>query len=92
MDDALEPPGPVVTNYPKDAVKVIFDDAIDRYQSEQVQDVLKTVNEVNNRLQALVNEERDRLSPALAAGEVTALRGALSTMSLWFERYKSLLA
>ena len=92
VDDAPEPPGPVVTNYPKDSVQVLFDDALDRHESSQGKDVLRLVNEVNNRLGALVSDKRDQLTPALAAGDATDLRKALKAMSSWFERYNSLLA
>ena len=88
VSESPEPPGPVVTNYPKEAVRVIFDAAIDRYESSQVEDVLRTVNEINNRLEVLISDQADRLTPALASGEAAVLQEAVNTMSLWFERHK----
>ena len=84
-----EPPGPVVTNYPKNEVKGILDDAIDRYESAQIEDVLKIVKEVNNRLDALIGANSDRLGPALALVETSVLREAVDAMSAWFEEHKA---
>ena len=84
-----EPPGPVVTNYPKNEVKGILDDAIDRYESAQIEDVLKIVKEVNNRLDALIGANSDRLGPALALDETSVLREAVDAMSAWFEEHKA---
>ena len=89
--DAAEPPGPVVNNYPKEEVKSIFDDAFDRHESAQIEDVIRIVKEINNRLDALISDETDRLSPALATDEADALREAVEAMSSWFERNKTTL-
>ena len=88
-DDTPEAPGPVVTNYPKDDVKGIFYDAVDRHESAQIKDVLRVVKEINNRLEALISANADRLGPALAMDEAPALREAVSAMSLWFEKHKA---
>ena len=88
-DREHEPPGPAVTNYPKIEVKDILDDAMDRYESAQIKDVLKVVKEVNNRLDALITANTDRLSPALAIDETSALREAVDSMSAWFEEHKA---
>lgn len=88
-DEETEPPGPVVTNYPKDEVKGIFDDAIDRHESLQIQDVLKVVKEINNRLDALISTGANRLGPALAVDESLVLREAVDAMSSWFEKHKA---
>ena len=85
-DGVLDPPGPVVTGYPKSEVKGIFDDVIDRHESAQIKDVLKIVREVNNRLDALIGPNADRLVPALSMDETHALREAVDTMSSWFEK------
>ena len=77
IDMMPEPPGPVVTNYPKDEVKGILDDAIDRHESAQIKDVLKIVREVNNRLEALISADSDRLGPALAVDDTSVLRAAV---------------
>ena len=88
-DGEPEPPGPVVTNYPKSEVKSILDDAIDRHESAQVEDILKIVREVNNRLDALINAEEDRLGQALAMDDPPVLREAVAAMSAWFEEHKA---
>lgn len=88
-DPEPEPPGPAVTNYPKIEVKGILDDAIDRYESGQIEDVLKIVKEVNNRLDALISAGSDRLGPALAKDENSVLRQAVDEMSLWFAKHGS---
>ena len=88
-EETPEPPGPVVTNYPKGEVKGIFDDAFDRHESAQVKDVLKVVKEINNRLGALINANADRLGPALAVDETSALRDAVDAMTVWFEENKA---
>ena len=84
-----EDPGPVVTNYPKSEVRGILEDAIDRYESAQIEDVLKIVREVNNRLDALINVNADRLGPALAIDENAVLREAVGAMSAWFEEHQA---
>ena len=86
-DTETEPPGPSVTNYPKIEVKGILDDAIDRYESAQIKDVLKIVKEVNNRLDALISADSNRLSSALATDEKSVLREAVDAMSSWFEQH-----
>ena len=80
-DEQPDPPGPVVTNYPKDEVKTIIDDAVDSHQASQNEDLLKTVKEVNHRLAAL------SASPNLHAEleESIALRDALDTALQWFD-------
>ena len=93
-DERVDPPGPTVTNYPKDAVESVFKDTFDRYnaaQKAQKADVLSIVKEVNHRLDALINEDHDRLGPALDAAETTELRVAVNAMASWFEQYGSAL-
>ncbi len=82
-----DPPGPVVTNYPKEAVRDVFEDALDRHAAAQTADALRIVKEVNNRLQALISEDADRLGPALENAETSDLRDAVRVMSAWFERH-----
>ena len=89
VDDTPGPPGPVVTNYPKNEVKGVFEDAIDRHESGQIEDVLKIVKEINNRLEALINDDANRLTPALAMDETLALRKSVDAMSSWFEQHKA---
>ena len=82
-------PGPVVTNYPKGVVRVIFEDAFDKQESAQNENVLKIVKEINNRLNSLIGENHDRLGPALTPESTPALREAVNVMSSWFERNKA---
>ena len=84
-----EDPGPVVTNYPKSEVRGLLEDAIDRYESAKIEDVLKIVREVNNRLDALIGVNADRLGPALATDETLVLREAVDAMSAWFEEHQA---
>ena len=86
-DERVDPPGPTVPNYPKDAVKGIFENTFDRHNAAQTVDILRIVTEVNNRLEALINENHDRLGPALDEAETTELRDAVGVMSSWFEQY-----
>ena len=65
IDEVPETPGPVVTNYPKEEVKGILEDAIDRHESAQTNDVLRVVKEINNRLDALISSDADRLGRRL---------------------------
>ena len=88
-EEERESPGPVVKDYPRSAVRRVFDDAFDRHRTLQSDDVLRIVAEINNRLDSLVNPEGDRLSPALRAEGASGLREAVNTMSSWFERYGS---
>ena len=88
-EDTPEAPGPVVNNYPKEDVKGIFDDAADRHESAQIKDVLRVVKEINNRLEALISADADRLGPALAMDEAPTLREAVNAMSSWFEKHKA---
>ena len=88
-EDDRESPGPAVKHYPKSAVKRVFDDAFDRHKTQQSDDVLAIVAEINTRLDSLVSPAGDRLSPALQAEDASALREAVQTMSSWFDRYGS---
>ena len=88
-DEAPEPPGPVVKDYPKIQVDRVFAEAFDRHETSRSADILKIVVEVNNRLASLINPDDDRLTPALAADTSSELREAVSTMSAWFEEYGS---
>ena len=87
-DDLQLDPGPVVTDYPKSEIKGIFDDAFDRHQSAQVEDVVKIVKEVNNRLDALISATSDRLGPALDIDDASVLRSAVDKMLAWFEEHR----
>ena len=82
-DEQPEPPGPVVTNYPKDDVKTVIDDAIDSHYASQNEDLLKIVKEINHRLAAL--SASSGLTTAL--GDSTALRSALDATIQWFDEH-----
>ena len=80
-DESYEPPGPVVTNYPQEEVREVFDDALDSHQASQNEDLVKVVKEVNHRLLAL--SERSELRQALA--DDADLRAAVDIMLEWFD-------
>ena len=86
-EERVDPPGPVVTNYPKEAVRGVFEDTLDRHAAAQTADILRIVKEVNNRLQALISEDDDRLGLALERAETSDLLDAVRVMSSWFERH-----
>jgi len=88
VGDQPEPPGPMVTNYPRDTVKDTFHDAMDLHEATKNDNVLKTVKEVNNRLLVLTGSDHDRLGPALAAGDTPGLREAVSVMVEWFDEHR----
>ena len=90
-EEQPESPGPVVTNYPKDEIKGILDDAIDRHESGQIEDVLRIVREINNRLDALISTKGDRLGPALAIDGTAVLHEAVNAMSSWFDTHQATL-
>ena len=89
-EEAREPPGPVVKDYPKAQVARVFEEAFDRHRTAQTEDILKVVVEINTRLASLISSHDDRLSPALAADTGSDLREAVSAMSAWFEEHGSL--
>ena len=86
-EERADPPGPVVTNYPQENVRGVFEDALDRHAAAQTADILRIVKEVNNRLQALITEDDDRLGLALESAETSELRDAVRVLSSWFERH-----
>ncbi len=90
-DQLPEPPGPVVTNYPKDVIKDIFYNSLDRHSAAQDPDVLRIVREINNRLSSLINDDDDRLSPALEGGSKSELQEAVTSMASWFDRNRAAL-
>lgn len=83
-EEQPEPPGPVVTNYPKDAVKTVFDDAIDSHHASQNEDLLSIVKEINHRLAALSASS----GLVAALGEDSALRRALDETLQWFDDHR----
>jgi hypothetical protein len=89
LGDAPEAPGPVVTNYPKDDVRAEFEHAIDRLDASLSTDVLKTVREVNNRLQALMDGGTPSLLAALASDSAGDLREAVDQTLAWFDTHEA---
>ena len=47
------------------------------------------MREVNNRLDALISADSDRLCPAFAVDDASVLRAAVDAMSSWFEKHKA---
>lgn len=86
-DESDEPPGPVVTNYPKEEVREAFVDALDSHQASQNEDPVEVVKEINRRLLAL--SQRSELSRELE--DNTDLRAAVDTMLGWFDANHELL-
>ena len=89
--DEQETPGPSVTNYPRESVREIFEDAFDRHESEQVSDVLKIVREINNRLNALIGNGTNRLDHVLISDENSKLRESIDSMLSWFDENQTFL-
>ena len=83
IEEQPEHPGPVVTNYPKDAIKTVFDDAIDIHNASQTEDLLKIVKEINHRLAALSASS----GLATALHESADLRIALDETLQWFDNH-----
>ena len=80
-DESDEPPGPVVTNYPKEEVREVFDDALDSHQASQNEDLVRVVKKINHRLLAL--SERSELSLEITGN--AELRAAVDSMLEWFD-------
>lgn len=88
-DDLFDPPGPIVTNYPEEDVRSAFDDARDKLQVSRTNDALKTVGEINNRLNILANPDINNLAKALIDAKSTELRDAVDSMLSWFDEHES---
>lgn len=88
-DDLFDPPGPIVTNYPEEDVRSAFDDARDKLQVSRTNDALKTVGEINNRLNILANPDINNLAKALIDAKSTELRDAVDSMLNWFDEHES---
>lgn len=87
FEDVLDPPGPVVTNYPSDEVSTLMLDAFDQHRALHNEDLLKIVKEINHRLAAL--KEATHLSEALSQNE--QLRAELDTTLQWFDDHQTAL-
>lgn len=84
-----EPPGPVVPNYPSTQVKTRIKNAIDGMRAAASSDVLSTLEQVLNRLDALT-DERERLAAALSE-QPEAVQQALNRVIDWADLARQLL-
>jgi hypothetical protein len=87
--DEAEPPGPNVPNYPKEMVTDAIENALDGFQAAQVDDVLKTLRQVRNRLDVLT-DDRHRLALALASDIGDQVRDAFMTVVGWVDAHRGL--
>ncbi|MEU3344124.1 hypothetical protein ABZ723_03800 [Streptomyces sp. NPDC006700] len=82
-DSESEGPGPEVANYPKGAVGGAIDLALDGFKASRQDDVVKVLQEVCNRLDAL--GDRERLSAALAGDDGAVVRQSLGKIVQWVD-------
>lgn len=84
-DNGEEGPGPEVANYPKEPVTRAIQGAIDGFDASRQEDVLRTLNEVRNRLESLSVD--DRLTSLLSLGDAASesARGHLATIVEWVD-------
>lgn len=85
-----EPPGPVVPNYPSAQVKTRIKNAIDGFVAASNLDVLSTLEQVLNRLDALI-DDRNRLRTALAEESDPSVREALGRVIAWADETRTYL-
>jgi hypothetical protein len=90
-DDALEPPGPNVPNYPTLQVADAIEDALDSFQASQTDDVVRTLKQVTNRL-AVLTDEAGQLTRALASEERETVLAALRDVVEWADDQRRHLA
>ena len=88
-DDPFKSPGPIVTNYPYEAVRSAFEDARDKLQVSQTNNALKTVKEINTRLDILANSDTNNLANSLSDTGSSELRDAVDSMLKWFDDHES---
>lgn len=88
--DAPEPPGPNVPNYPREQVADAVENALDGFHAGATEDVVKILRQVHNRLEVLT-DERQQLSQALSADDGDRVRMALSDVIDWTDRQRLLL-
>lgn len=89
-EEDREPPGPNVPNYPKQEIADAIDNALDGFQASQIDDVIKTLRQVRNRLDVLT-DDRGQLAQALASDNQEQVRAALREVLHWVDSYRSLL-
>ncbi len=85
--DEIEPPGPNVPNYPKQAVTDAIENALDGYQAAQTDDVIKTLRQVRNRLDVLT-DDRHMLEQALTSDNGEQVREAFMTVVDWVDDHR----
>jgi hypothetical protein len=86
-----EPPGPNVPNYPKREVTDAIDNALDGFQASQIDDVIKTLRQVRNRLDVLT-DDREQLALALTSENREQVRAAFQDVLDWVDSHRRLLA
>lgn len=89
-EGAGEPPGPVVPRYPKEKVKTRITNAIDGFRAAASEDVSSILEQVQNRLTALIDSRR-RLAKALDEDASGAVRKGLDQIIGWADEVKSTL-
>ena len=89
-DEDAEIPGPVVPHYPSDSVKKLIKNAIDGYKASSSLDVVSSLEQALNRLEALT-DDRDRLRTALDNEGGYIVREALERIIAWTNEVKLLL-
>ncbi|MGW2049481.1 hypothetical protein ACWCPF_30500 [Streptomyces sp. NPDC001858] len=87
-DPEEEGPGPDVENYPKGEVSSAIDLALDSFKASRQDDVVKVLQEVCNRLEAL--GDGDRLSAALAGEDGALVRNSLTKVFQWADDTRQL--
>lgn len=90
-DEEVEAPGPNVPNYPKAAVGDAIDDALDAFTSSQSEDVVKILNQIRNRLEALT-DDRQQLANSLRGSDADTVMAALKTILDWAAEQQSLVS
>jgi len=86
-EEEVEPPGPNVPNYPKVEIAGTIDNALDGFRASRTEDVVKTLNQVINRLQVLT-DDREQLTRAMASASAAEVRTALRPIVEWADEQR----
>lgn len=86
-DDNTEAPGPVAPRYPKERVRTRLANAIDGFKAAASKDVASILEQVRNRLDALVDDRR-QLEQALADDPDGSVRKALDHIIGWTQKVR----
>jgi len=89
-EEEIEPPGPNVPNYPKAAIADAIENALDGFQASRLDDVAKTLRQVQNRLEVLTDDRR-QLERALQSDDSDQVRTALGAILTWAATQRALL-